>query len=108
MVSAHSRHVGSVISNIPTGSFHRRLLMIAGSAWAFDVMEVIIIAFTLPILIREWHLSGKIAAVFAPMVEAWLFQYSLFLALLVASIAFLIGGVIVLLFGKETKGVVLR
>ncbi|WP_115865257.1 MFS transporter [Halorussus litoreus] len=50
--------VSQVIDRIPVGRFHRRLLAICGSAWAFDGMEVIIISFTLPVLIGAWELSG--------------------------------------------------
>ena len=50
--------VAQVMDRIPVGRFHRRLLAICGSAWAFDGMEVIIISFTLPVLIGAWGLSG--------------------------------------------------
>ncbi|MFB6206240.1 MAG: MFS transporter [Haloglomus sp.] len=50
--------VSQVLDRIPVGRFHRRLLAICGSAWAFDGMEVIIISFTLPVLIQAWGLSG--------------------------------------------------
>jgi putative MFS transporter len=50
--------VAQVMDRIPVGRFHRKLLAICGSAWAFDGMEVIIISFTLPILIDAWSLSG--------------------------------------------------
>jgi len=50
--------VSQVMDRIPIGGFHRRLLAICGSAWAFDGMEVIIISFTLPVLIGAWGLTG--------------------------------------------------
>lgn len=50
--------VSQVMDRIPVGRFHRRLLAICGSAWAFDGMEVIVISFTLPVLIGAWELSG--------------------------------------------------
>jgi len=50
--------VSQVMDRIPVGRFHRRLLAICGSAWAFDGMEVILISFTLPVLIGAWGLSG--------------------------------------------------
>jgi putative MFS transporter len=50
--------VADVMDRIPVGAFHRRLLAICGSAWAFDGMEVIIISFTLPVLIGAWELTG--------------------------------------------------
>ncbi|MCT9097675.1 MFS transporter [Haloarchaeobius sp. HME9146] len=53
--------VSQVLDRIPVGAFHRRLLAICGSAWAFDGMEVIIISFTLPVLVGAWELSGLTA-----------------------------------------------
>ncbi|WP_049997388.1 MFS transporter [Halococcus sediminicola] len=53
--------VSDALDGIPVGAFHRRLLAICGSAWAFDGMEVIIISFTLPVLIGAWSLSGLAA-----------------------------------------------
>ncbi len=53
--------VSQVLDRIPVGRFHRRLLAICGSAWAFDGMEVIIISFTLPVLIGAWELTGLTA-----------------------------------------------
>ena len=53
--------VAEVLDSIPVGAFHRRLLAVCGSAWAFDGMEVIIISFTLPVLIGAWGLSGLAA-----------------------------------------------
>ncbi|WP_435360263.1 MFS transporter [Haloarchaeobius sp. DFWS5] len=50
--------VSQVLDRIPVGRFHRRLLAICGSAWAFDGMEVIVISFTLPVLVEAWGLSG--------------------------------------------------
>jgi len=53
--------ISDLLDDIPIGRFHRRLLAICGSAWAFDGMEVILISFTLPILIKAWSLSGLAA-----------------------------------------------
>lgn len=53
--------VADMIDRIPVGRFHKKLLAICGSAWAFDSMEVIIISFTLPILTETWGLSGLTA-----------------------------------------------
>ncbi len=50
--------VSEVLDRIPVGRFHRRLLGICGSAWAFDGMEVILISFTLPVLSNAWGLTG--------------------------------------------------
>ena len=53
--------IAQVMDAIPVGRFHRRLLAICGSAWAFDGMEVIVISFTLPVLIEAWGLTGTAA-----------------------------------------------
>jgi putative MFS transporter len=59
--TAEAIPVSRALDRIPVGRFHRRLLAICGSAWAFDGMEVIIISFTLPVLIGAWGLSGLAA-----------------------------------------------
>ena len=56
--AAEAIPISRALDRIPVGRFHRRLLAICGSAWAFDGMEVIIISFTLPVLIGAWGLSG--------------------------------------------------
>lgn len=61
MSESQAPTISRVIDRIPVSSFHRHLLAICGSAWAFDGMEVIIISFTLPILIDVWSLSGLMA-----------------------------------------------
>jgi putative MFS transporter len=60
-MSSDSVSVADMMDRIPVGPFHKRLLGICGSAWAFDGMEVIIISFTLPILTEAWNLSGLTA-----------------------------------------------
>lgn len=57
-MSSDTATVADMMDRIPIGRFHKRLLGICGSAWAFDGMEVIIISFTLPILTEVWGLSG--------------------------------------------------
>ncbi|PSO09703.1 MULTISPECIES: MFS transporter [unclassified Sphingobium] len=47
------------------GAFHRRLLVIGGSGYAFDAMDVAIIGFVLPIVTVQWGLSGTAAGVVA-------------------------------------------
>lgn len=60
-MSSESITVADMMDRIPVGKFHKRLLGICGSAWAFDGMEVIIISFTLSILTEAWGLSGLTA-----------------------------------------------
>ncbi len=47
------------------GSFHRRLLVIGGSGYTFDAMDVAIIGFVLPIVTLHWGLSATQAGVIA-------------------------------------------
>jgi len=58
MSDTRTTNVSSAIDRIPVGAFHRRLLAICGTAWAFDGMEVILISFTLAVLTDAWSLSG--------------------------------------------------
>lgn len=45
------------IERIGMGRFQYKLLAICGAGWAADAMEVILIAFVLPAVIREWGLT---------------------------------------------------
>ncbi|RLI53194.1 MAG: MFS transporter, partial [Candidatus Thorarchaeota archaeon] len=45
------------IDRIGFGSFQRKLLAICGAGWAADAMEVLLISFALPGVIREWGLT---------------------------------------------------
>jgi len=63
MTERRSVPVSAVLDRIPVGRFHRRLLAICGTAWAFDGMEVILISFTLPVLLDAWALDGLAAGV---------------------------------------------
>lgn len=60
-MNSDTKTVADLMDSIPVGRFHKKLLGICGSAWAFDGMEVIIISFTLPILTEVWGLSGLTA-----------------------------------------------
>lgn len=53
--------VGSTLDHISTGGVHRRLLGLVGAAWALAAMEVLLVSFALPALIRQWSLSGPVA-----------------------------------------------
>jgi len=45
------------IDRIGFGAFQRKLLAICGAGWAADAMEVLLISFALPGVIREWSLT---------------------------------------------------
>jgi len=47
-----------LIDEIGFGSFQRKLMVICGIGWAADAMEVLLIAFVLPAIIKEWGLSA--------------------------------------------------
>jgi putative MFS transporter len=50
--------VGVVLDRIPIGRYHRRLLLIAGFAWALAAMEILLVSFTLSRMSEAWSLSG--------------------------------------------------
>ncbi|MFB6079168.1 MAG: MFS transporter [Halarchaeum sp.] len=63
MPDTNASGVAQALDHIPIGAFHRRLLAVCGTAWAFDGMEVILISFTLPVLLDAWNLTGLAAGV---------------------------------------------
>ncbi|MBP2638075.1 MAG: naiP [Firmicutes bacterium] len=46
------------LEQIPVSRFHYKLLVLTGLGWLFDAMDTGIIAFVLPVLAKEWSLSG--------------------------------------------------
>jgi len=46
------------IERIGFGRFQLRLLFVCGAGWAADAMEVLIISFVIPALMKEWNLSA--------------------------------------------------
>ncbi len=52
------RAYDDVIDEIGYGPFQRKLMIICGVGWAADAMEVLLIAFALPAIIKEWSLSA--------------------------------------------------
>lgn len=42
---------------LPLGRFHYKLLLVTGLGWLFDSMDTGLIAFTLPVLAKEWGLA---------------------------------------------------
>ena len=47
------------LEKLPVGSFHYKLLIVTGLGWLFDSMNTGLIAFVLPILAKEWHLTPE-------------------------------------------------
>lgn len=46
------------IERMPYASFHRRLLWLGGLGYVFDAMDAAVLAFMLPVLRTQWHLSS--------------------------------------------------
>ncbi|MBP2664331.1 MAG: naiP, partial [Firmicutes bacterium] len=46
------------LEQIPVSRFHYKLLALTGLGWMFDAMDTGIIAFVLPVLAKEWSLTG--------------------------------------------------
>ena len=46
------------LNMLPVSSFHYKLLVVAGIGWVFYSMDTGLIAFVLPLLIKEWGLTG--------------------------------------------------
>jgi len=57
-VEAKTLTIDEAIEEIGVGWFQYKLLAICGAGWAADAMEVIIIAFVIPAVIREWSLTS--------------------------------------------------
>ncbi len=53
------------LDRLPFTRFHRRLLIVGGSGYLFDAMDVAIIGFVLPMVVAQWHLSGGEAGTIA-------------------------------------------
>lgn len=56
-MAAQTTTIEQAIEDIGMGRFQYKLLAICGFGWAADAMEVIIIAFVIPAVIREWGLT---------------------------------------------------
>jgi putative MFS transporter len=52
-----AENIGALINKTGTGRFQRKLLLICGLCWAFNAMEIMIIAFILPSLKWTWMLK---------------------------------------------------
>jgi putative MFS transporter len=69
--------VGEAVEEIGVGPFQYKLLAICGASWAADAMEVVIISYVIPNVIRQWSLESAQAgligtAIFVGMlVGAW-------------------------------------
>jgi putative MFS transporter len=75
--NARTLTIEDAIEQIGVGRFQHRLLVICGTGWAADAMEVLIISFVIPAVIAEWGLTNAQAgllgtAIFVGMlVGAW-------------------------------------
>ncbi|WP_267940148.1 MFS transporter [Paraburkholderia sp. HD33-4] len=46
------------LERLPYSSFHRKLLWLGGLGYVFDAMDISALAFMLPVLRTQWHLSS--------------------------------------------------
>jgi putative MFS transporter len=53
------------IERLPYSSFHRKLLWLGGLGYVFDAMDAAVLAFMLPVLREQWHLSSVQTGVLA-------------------------------------------
>lgn len=51
-------NISSKIESWPFSNFHRRLLVIGGLGYTFDAMDAAVLAFILPVLRSQWHLTS--------------------------------------------------
>eukprot|EP01083_Nonionella_stella_P003175 9057_1 len=54
--------VDKAIYEIGCGTFQYRIFAITGVVWAADSMEMMLLAFLLPVLQKEWDLSGRLSS----------------------------------------------
>ncbi len=77
MTEERAMTVGQAVEEIGVGPFQYKLLAICGASWAADAMEVVIISYVIPSVIRQWSLTSGQAgligtAIFIGMlVGAW-------------------------------------
>lgn len=55
--------IAARLERLPFSSFHKRLLLMGGLGYCFDAMDLAVIAFVLPMLMKEWSLNGVEAGV---------------------------------------------
>lgn len=65
--------IDEAIECIGVGRFQWRLLLVNGLTWAADAMEVLLVGFILPSLIKQWQLSGRQAALVGTATFAGMF-----------------------------------
>jgi putative MFS transporter len=57
-MSERTLTVGEAVEEIGVGPFQYKLLAICGASWAADAMEVIIISYVIPVVVRQWSLTS--------------------------------------------------
>ena len=57
-MAARTLTIGEAIEEIGVGRFQYKLLAICGASWAADAMEVIIISYVIPTVLRQWSLTS--------------------------------------------------
>jgi putative MFS transporter len=78
MIDERTMTVDEAVEAIGIGPFQHKLLAICGASWAADAMEVLIIAYVIPNVLRQWDLTSAQAgfigtAIFVGMLLGALF-----------------------------------
>jgi putative MFS transporter len=68
--------IGTLINKTGAGRFQKKMLAICGFTWAFNAMEIMIIAFILPVVTFAWNLKPH---------EAGLIGASIFIGMLIGA-----------------------
>jgi putative MFS transporter len=68
--------IGTIINKTGVGKFQKKMLAICGITWAFNAMEIMIIAFILPVVTFAWNLKPH---------EAGLIGTSIFVGMLIGA-----------------------
>ncbi len=112
--------------------FHSTIVIVTGMAGTFVALEILLIAFSLPVFVELWELSavypdtvelfptvlrgtafgfaaegvGKLTAILGPLVFGFLRDATegVLVPLVVVALVMTVGGVVVATLGHETKG----
>jgi hypothetical protein len=58
-VAAPARGVEDVLRDGGLSRFHKKAILVAGAAWTFVAMEILLVGFVAPIFAATWRLDGR-------------------------------------------------
>ncbi len=58
-VASGAKGVEELLREHGVTPFHRMIVIVTGMAWTFVALEILLIAFSLPVLADLWELSGS-------------------------------------------------